>query len=725
MTSVLAPRPRRLVGPLLLCASLGLAFVATATATAQPAAMRPGPPIPPLRPATVMPAGPSLLRITAQRGEVLLDKGGKGEAAIEPLQPTSALAAHDEIQTKQGTLELASPAGVNLRIGEGSHIVLLSPLAVYLARGELSVSMRPGKEPVTLSVSTPCGRTPVKAREAMIRVDGTSTMVSMYDGTAFLGGYPPAGTVVQTGQSNRCVKGEPLLPPRPILAAPSWLTGSELVLVGDGGSPTEVTLRWQVVPTAQRYRIELYRKEGESEVWLSNSEASSTRPQVELRELEAGSYVARVYAWDENGAFGQVSDPHSFLLVRVGGLGLDGTIRSEVGVMPRINTPPGMPAAVLLDGMLPATGAPTQGQHQLRVMVGGLSADARLVASAPLSLAALSPTKDKPTPTQPPQPETPRSSFPFEDPPNTSRATDPWSTLPLEKKSSDDEPVPPNPVDERPMIPQSSLDSLPLDDVLLGGVGEVPFDGIRSPWAGSYVGARVDTTVSGSLRLVASGRYTMKNGFGFDVSLAALRAAIDNRVATHSALGFGNLSAGLRTPTLRSRYLALQGILGLVAPSSTSFLDTSTEVDGGVAGPDDGIYAFRTDVRSRGGGWRLEPGALLGVRLRSLTLSTMQGISLRVAPNFSGAYAGGVVAQIEILPALRFLSFVSWQVNYVGESGTVDAGGALGGGFEALLPGGRLGKLKLGLLGRLGLGVGGAAVYGRGAVGLQLGYRFN
>ena len=114
-----------------------------------------------------------------------------------------------------------------------------------------------------------------------------------------------------------------------------------------------------------------------------------------------------------------------------------------------------------------------------------------------------------------------------------------------------------------------------------------------------------------------------------------------------------------------------------------------------------------------------------GVRLRNLTLSTMQGISLRVAPNFSGAYAGGLVAQVEILPALRFLSFVSWQVNYVGESAAVDAGGALGGGFEALLPGGRLGKLKLGLLGRLGLGVGGAAVYGRGAVGLQLGYRFN
>lgn len=711
------------MGPFLLCVSLGQAFLASAQTT-QPA-LRPGPPIPPLRPATVLPAGPSLLRITAQRGEVFLDKGGKGEGAREPLQPTSTLAAHDELQTKQGTVELLSPAGVTLRIGEGSHVALLSPMAIYLARGELSISMRPGKEPVTLSVSTPCGRTPVKAREAMIRVDGTSTMVSMYDGTAFLGGYPPAGTVVQSGQSNRCVKGEPLLPARPILAAPSWMTGSELVLVGDGGSPTEVTLRWQVVPTAQRYRVELYRKEGENEVWLSNSEASSTRPQVELRELEAGSYVARVYAWDENGAFGQVSDPHSFLLVRVGGLGLDGTIRTEAGVMPRVNTPPGMPAAVLLDGTPPAAGAPSQGQHQLRVMVGGLSADARLVAAQPLSLAALSPTKNKQPKEEPAQPEPPRPTFPspFEEPP--SPPSDPSSTLPLEKKSSDDEPVPPNPADERPLIPQAGLDAMPLDDVLLGGVGEVPFDGIRSPWAGSYVGARVDTTVSGSLRVVAAGRYTMRNGFGFDVSVAALRAAIDNRVATYSPLGFGNINAGLRSPTLRRQHLALQGIFGLVGPSSTSFLDTSTEVDGGVAGPDDGISAFRTDVRPRGGGWRLEPGVLFGVRLRSLTLSTMQGISLRVAPRFSGAYAGGLVAQIEILPSLRFLSFASWQVNYVGESAVVDAGGALGGGFEALIPGGHLGKLKLGVLGRMGLGVGGAAVYGRGAVGLQLGYRFN
>jgi hypothetical protein len=106
----------------------------------------------------------------------------------------------------------------------------------------------------------------------------------------------------------------------------------------------------------------------------------------------------------------------------------------------------------------------------------------------------------------------------------------------------------------------------------------------------------------------------------------------------------------------------------------------------------------------------------------------MQGISLRVAPDISGSYVGGVMMHAEMVPGLRFVTFASWQVNYLGVSVSgpaSDAGAATGWGLEALLPTGGRGNLRLMLLGRIGLGEGGVAIYGRGALGLQLGYLFH
>jgi hypothetical protein len=354
-------------------------------------------------------------------------------------------------------------------------------------------------------------------------------------------------------------------------------------------------------------------------------------------------------------------------------------------------------------------------------MVGGLSADARLVAAGvtPVPVPTADQTSDSGDVTATTYGTTATSSEPETSPPAET------TTAPA---GLDEAPVPP--LYERPQLPLVSSDSPPLDDVLLGGVGEVPFDGIRSPWAGRYVGMRIESTMSGSMRVVAGGRFTMRNGFGVDLSASFLRAAVANRIAGNNPLGFGNINAAVRTPSLRSRYFALQGMTGLVMPTSTSFLDTSTEVsDPGYVAPDGQYYALHPEARPRGGGWRIEPAVLFGVRVRGLTLSTMQGASLRVAPNFGASYVGGFIAQLEILAGLRFLSFAAWQVNYLGAAattdGSVDSGGALGGGFELLFPAGEHGKVRIELLGRAGLGGGGAAIYGRGAVGLQLGYRFN
>ena len=139
---------------------------------------------------------------------------------------------------------------------------------------------------------------------------------------------------------------------------------------------------------------------------------------------------------------------------------------------------------------------------------------------------------------------------------------------------------------------------------------------------------------------------------------------------------------------------------------------------------------MQADARPRGGGWRIEPALLLGVRLRNVTISTMQGISLRVAPDVSAAYAGGLLVHTEIVPALRLITFAVWEVHYLG--GTVgttyvtpDNAGAVGGGLEALIPTGSRGKLRLSILGRAGIGDGGEALYGRATLGFQFGYRFN
>lgn len=687
--------------------------------TPDPAAQkRPAAPIPPLRagnlPGTA-PGSGGILRILAQHGEVHINKGGR-ESAPEPLLPTAVLSQRDELSTGQGAIELASPAGIDLRLGSDSLLVLLGSNAVYLARGELTVSTHPGpgKSPPGLAVATPCGRVPLKVRKGRVRVDGNAAIVSVYDGFAFLGGYPPAGITVTPGHSNRCTKGEPFPAARPLLPAPLWAGDDELFLVGDGGSPTEVTLKWQLVAAAMRYRMDLFRIEGEAEVPVSSSEVPATRPQIDLRELEVGSYVARLYAIDENGALGEESLPHRFLLMRIGGLGMDGTIRTEAGSMPRVSGPPGVAMVVLLDGSAPVAEAPAPGTHKLRVMAGGLSAEAPMVVS----------TKSPPLQSAEVHSETPSHGEEAAEPVAPTPPVQPPQAPPVVERPQE----PPAPEGQPLPEKDSETSAPPLDDVLLGGVSEVPFDGIRSPWAKSYAGARIESTVSGSLRFVAVGRFAMRNGFGFDVSAALLRAALASSPDGASAVGFGNINAGVRTPALRRSYLALQGLVGLVIPISTSFLDKSIEVDAQYAGPD-GSVLKAYDPERRGGGWRIEPALLLGIRKRHITISTMQGLSLRVAPDLGVAYAGGLIFQAEILAALRFISFAAWQVNYLGikvnpGDETPDAGGALGAGFEALIPGGRLGTIRLAILGRAGLGNAGAAIYGRGAVGLKLGYSF-
>ncbi|HRI53604.1 MAG TPA: hypothetical protein PLW65_25845, partial [Pseudomonadota bacterium] len=264
------------------------------------------------------------------------------------------------------------------------------------------------------------------------------------------------------------------------------------------------------------------------------------------------------------------------------------------------------------------------------------------------------------------------------------------------------------------------------EDVLLGGVGEVPFDGIRSPWAGRMATLRLESTLSGAARLAVSGRLVFNNGFGLDFSASLLRTALAGLPADTVGTSYGNLGAALRSPALRKGRFALQALVAGVAPLSGSVLDNSVEADPGTG--TDGTN-FRPAIRPSGGGWRVEPAALLGVRIGRFALITTQGASLRITPQLAPSYAGGLLIHAEVLPLVRFVTFAQWQVGYLGvalepEDSTPDIGGAAGAGFEVLLPAGRLGHVRLELLGRAGIGDVGAAVYGRGTFGLQVGYSF-
>jgi hypothetical protein len=325
------------------------------------------------------------------------------------------------------------------------------------------------------------------------------------------------------------------------------------------------------------------------------------------------------------------------------------------------------------------------------VTVGGVSTEVALVAHVRPSASST----PEPLVATPPPPVSPPAS-PTAPP---SRELPPAAT---------DQPVPP-----------------PPEDALLGGVGEVPFDGVRSPWAGRLVTARLETTMSGAARLGAFGRFTFKNGLGIEAGVSLLRVALGPSDAGGGAVGFGNITAAARSPALRRGRFALQALLGTVAPLSGSSLDRAIEVDLAAPGGE-----LRPDVRPSGGGWRLEPAALIGVRLGSFALITTQGASLRLGDGVTPAYAGGLMLHADLLPALRLVAFSQWHVGYLGvaiDEGdtTPDVGGAIGGGIEGLLGRGRLGQLRLSLLGRAGIGKGGAAVYGRGALGIQVGYRFN
>ena len=702
-----------------------VATVPLAGAQPYPAATPQGAPRPQVAP---RPAAPGLatspqaavMKLTASRGEVLRRRATGPEELLSAPLPLP-LARNDEVTVRAGAAELSMDSGMQILVPEGSVVSVLGVASIGLLRGEIQIVPKPGKEPRPLYVQGPPGSFPLKVRDALVRLDGDALVVMVYDGVARPGSPTISwGPAVNTGQGARWVKGAPPPTAKSLLAAPTWSTTAELLLQGQG--PLELITRWQPVIGAQRYRLELLRSDGDNPpIVLMTSEVAVPRQNRDLRGVEVGSYLLRVSAIDDLGAIGVPSVPRRLFIAQVPNLEADGVVRLEAGGLPQIKAPPGQPATVLVDGEAPPAVGVAPGTHRLRVVVSGLSAEVPLVVTAkaaPTSSGASEAAPAAPPAAPPVQiveapPRSPQAAFPV-----------PLPTPPPVRPAVPSPSPSPSPRLPSPRLPSRQPDG--PQDVLLGGVGEVPFDGIRSPWAGRMATIRFESTLSGAARLAVSGRLVFNNGFGLDVSASLLRTALASVPADTVGTSYGNLGAALRSPALRKGRFALQALVAAVAPLSGSVLDTSVEVDPGLG--TDGTN-FRPAVRPSGGGWRVEPAALLGVRIGRFALITTQGVSLRLTPQLASSYAGGLLIHAEVLPLVRFVTFAQWQVGYLGvaldpDDSTPDVGGAAGAGFEILLPAGRLGHVRLELLGRAGIGNVGAAVYGRGTFGLQVGYRF-
>jgi hypothetical protein len=686
-------------------------------AEAQPGSGRSAANLPALRlagpaPAAGVPTTAPVMKLTAARGDVVRRRPGSPDEPVAAAALPLLLGRGEEVAVRTGAAELSLDSGMQILLPAGSAATVLGPASVGLLRGELQLMPRPGKEPRPLYVQGPPGGFPLKVREATVHLDGDALVVMVYDGVARPGSPTiAAGPAVNTGQAARWNKGGPPPLARALLPAPQWSTTAELFLQ----SPTllEIPTRWQPVSGAQKYRLEVLRSDGDNPAQLvATSEVAASSTSLSLRGLDTGSYLTRVAAIDEIGAVGVTSVPRQLLVAQVPSLEPDGIVRQEAGSQPQVIAPPGQLATVLVDGEAPAPAGLVAGTHRLRIDMGGLSAEAPLVvqAKAPLSSAPAveaDPARGAATTATAP-PASGRAERPAARP---SLPPLPVTTPP---------PVRPPPPPPPPPLPPGP------EDVLLGGVGEVPFDGVRSPWAGRQLSVRLESTFSGAARLALSGRLVMNNGFGLDLGASLLRTALTDVPMGTTATSYGNVSAALRSPALRRRRFALQALVAAVAPLSPSVLDTSAEVD-----PGSGVDGtnFNPNLRPAGGGWRVEPAVLLGVRVGQVAIITTQGASLRLTPDLAPSYAGGLMIHADVVSFLRFVTFAQWHVGYLGVAvqpgdSLPDVGGAAGAGFEALLPGGRPGQLRLELLGRAGIGSGGVAVYGRGTLGLQIGYRF-
>jgi hypothetical protein len=150
----------------------------------------------------------------------------------------------------------------------------------------------------TLRVVTGSGTASLAGGSAVVSVDGSGTSrLSNHTSRAGLqasAGGPSVPLPPDTGSLVR--RGERPTPPRPLPAAPTWITGERrsLGVAGRGGS---LGGQWALVPGASRYHVELARQaDGRDVVFAVDVPSRITR--FEAHRLPAGVYYATVATID-------------------------------------------------------------------------------------------------------------------------------------------------------------------------------------------------------------------------------------------------------------------------------------------------------------------------------------------------------------------------------------------------------------------------------------------
>ena len=157
----------------------------------------------------------------------------------------------------------------------------------------------------TVVVRTPSSESQVGAGHALVTVDPVGTSIVANHGGAAIAvrGVDKARVArgapvsVATGMGSKVVVERPPQPPRKLPAAPAWIAGPRR-FVDPAGRGATIAIRWDAVPVAARYRVELVASDGTE---LTAFEVPATTTALEAHGVPPGDYLARVSTIDGEG----------------------------------------------------------------------------------------------------------------------------------------------------------------------------------------------------------------------------------------------------------------------------------------------------------------------------------------------------------------------------------------------------------------------------------------
>jgi hypothetical protein len=157
------------------------------------------------------------------------------------------------------------------------------------------------------------GRVRAASRDAVVERKGERTTVAVFDGSADMTSAGRSVTVPKD-HGARFFTAKPPSPPRPLPSAPAWAAGgSEAVVLGLDGVGT-IAARWEPVPKALSYRIELARDAAMLDL-AAREEAPARVLSFRGERLPAGRYYLTVRAIDDEEYLGIAAEPRAITIV--------------------------------------------------------------------------------------------------------------------------------------------------------------------------------------------------------------------------------------------------------------------------------------------------------------------------------------------------------------------------------------------------------------------------